>query len=254
MKTLNQFYGSLYLPVKPKHINQAFGDKTNLQWYRDHGIIFLGHNGIDYAAKHGQPIYASHDGAAYYEVDGSSGHGVVICSDELVSHDGVVSNYKTIYWHMCDPVKEPKYRSPIYGNIPVKVKAGDLIGYADSTGVSGGDHLHFGFKWGSYGEPPAKWFNLNPDNGYNGASDPTPYMSEIFAADLVKFRYDLYFGMVDVKVVELQNFLGISPNGPFGPKTLAAVRKFQSQNGILSTGYVGPKTRALLNQLTSIVK
>lgn len=37
-------------------------------------------------------------------------------------------------------------------------------------------------------------------------------------------------------------------NGTFGPMTQAAVRKFQSQNGISSTGVVGPITRKALNK------
>ena len=37
-------------------------------------------------------------------------------------------------------------------------------------------------------------------------------------------------------------------NGIFGPLTKAAVKRFQAAHGIPQTGYVGPKTRAALNQ------
>jgi peptidoglycan hydrolase-like protein with peptidoglycan-binding domain len=42
-------------------------------------------------------------------------------------------------------------------------------------------------------------------------------------------------------------FLRTSPNGYFGPQTASAVRSFQRDNGIRSTGVVGPSTRSVLN-------
>ncbi|HEU0081098.1 MAG TPA: peptidoglycan-binding domain-containing protein [Candidatus Paceibacterota bacterium] len=51
------------------------------------------------------------------------------------------------------------------------------------------------------------------------------------------------------QVLALQNFLSstsylaVAPNGVFGPATLAAVKAFQSANGISATGTVGPITR-----------
>ena len=238
----------LLLPVKPKFINQGFGDTTNLAWYQAHGIFFKGHNGIDFSAKHGQRIYASHDGWAFWEEDGAQGMGVVICSNEMVDHDGLSSNYKTLYWHMVDPRKEPSLTSPIYGNVPVQIKAGDFIGYADNSGTSTGDHLHFGFKWGNLNEPPAQFINLNPDNGYNGASDPTPYFSDQFAEDVNKFPFDLKRGMTNEYVSKLQLLLGVKNTGYFGFMTFASVIKYQSANNLPMTGYVGTLTRAKLNQ------
>ena len=240
----------LLLPIKPKFINQGFGETANLAWYQSHGINFKGHNGIDFAASHGQRMYASHDGWAFWEVDGAQGMGVVICSDEVVDHDGVTSNYKTVYWHMVDPVKEPQYVSPIYGNVTVKVKAGDFIGYADSTGLSTGDHLHYGFKWGTLNEPPAQFINMYPDNGYNGASDPTPYLSDQFAEDVNKFPYDLKYGMTDPRVMTLQLVLHVKQTGYFGWLTLAAVMNYQHTYGLPVTGYVGTLTRGRMNLIS----
>jgi len=48
-------------------------------------------------------------------------------------------------------------------------------------------------------------------------------------------------------VSQLQRRLGISPPGPFGPKTEAAVRAFQREQGMLADGIVGPKTWAALD-------
>jgi peptidoglycan hydrolase-like protein with peptidoglycan-binding domain len=43
-------------------------------------------------------------------------------------------------------------------------------------------------------------------------------------------------------VVYLQNKLGVSPNGPFGPKTHAAVVAFQKKHKLTADGVVGPLT------------
>ena len=46
------------------------------------------------------------------------------------------------------------------------------------------------------------------------------------------------------------NYLSTSPSGYFGAMTLKAVQKFQSDNGVSSTGYVGPATKAMLKNLS----
>ena len=48
-------------------------------------------------------------------------------------------------------------------------------------------------------------------------------------------------------------YLHATPNGHFGPATLAAAKEYQAANGIPSTGYVGPLTRASLKTKTCSV-
>lgn len=163
----------LVLPVKPLWLNQPFGG--NKKTYAQFGLA--GHNGLDMLSLHGQPVYAAHEGIANYEVDSSQGHGVDIVSTQTYDLGNFGTAYvKTRYWHLCDPKKESKYASPIYGRKNVKVKAGDIIGYADSTGFSTGDHLHFGLK--PQGKNSKGFYNLFPNNGYKGAIDPFPFLAE----------------------------------------------------------------------------
>lgn len=208
---------SLYYPLTPWNITQPFG--VNGAYYRANGINITGHNGQDAQAYHGQPIYASHDGTAYYEVDNSQGHGVVIVSDKPYDFNGKDTYFKTIYWHMCDPLHEPRYASPFYrgknnSGEGIVVKAGDIIGFADSTGLSTGDHLHYGLKPIRVGKAVLSgdapdvgigdWVNVLPNNGTSGAIDPTPYFNG-FYAEKAKERVVVLTTQVGLltKVVEL---------------------------------------------------
>ena len=70
------------------------------------------------------------------------------------------------------------------------------------------------------------------------------------SATAVCFDADLQKGMTSDSVKDLQIKLGVTPtSGYFGPITLAAVKTFQTSNGIINTGYVGPLTRGALNAL-----
>jgi murein DD-endopeptidase MepM/ murein hydrolase activator NlpD len=161
---------TLAYPVTPYKLNQAFG-VNYYTYFNAFGI--QGHNGLDLDAYHGQPVYASHEGTVSLQVEANEGRGIVITSNEKYDYKGSQCHFKSIYWHLCDPNKEPQYKSPLKeGQI---VKAGDLIGYADNTGMSTGDHLHFGLK------PVKKMndfysYNIEQENGYLGAIDPTPYL------------------------------------------------------------------------------
>lgn len=178
------------IPIKPLKVLQGFG--VNGAYYRANGINILGHNGLDLFASHGQPVYAAHDGNAYYETDDRQGCGVVIRTNEVYDYvlDPKYSQvyFKTIYWHLCDGTKEYKFNSPInctdLTSSGQPVKKGDLIGYADSTGFSTGDHLHFGLKPVGDGELPGTFYNIEQDNGYAGSIDPTPYLDGKYAEDV----------------------------------------------------------------------
>lgn len=66
------------------------------------------------------------------------------------------------------------------------------------------------------------------------------------------FNKDLKYGMTNEDVKQLQIRLGVTPQtGYFGDKTLLAVTKYQKENNIPTTGYVGKLTRASLNKIAT---
>lgn len=169
MKKLELFY-----PVKnPFTVTQKFGENLN-PLYKQLGL--LGHNGWDIWGNYGQIIRAAHDGIVTFTgEDGSGGLGVVLRTLDKREYGDITAYYKTIYWH-CKP-----------GSFKVKagdiVMVGDPLAECDTTGVATGAHLHFGLKPVAKGEQDWEWYNLEPANGYNGAIDPAPHWSGMYAED-----------------------------------------------------------------------
>lgn len=150
----------------PFGVTQKFGE-NQLALYKD-TLGLKGHNGMDMSAKNGTPVYATHDGEVTFAgEDGSGGLGVVIRTLEPHDYEGGTALIKSIYWHL-------KHGSIIV-TANQKVKKGEKIGEADNTGLSTGDHLHFGIKPIAQGEQAWQWNNVEQTNGYNGAIDPSPY-------------------------------------------------------------------------------
>ena len=167
----------LYYPVLPWTTFQGFGEchPSVCDIYKNQ-LGLLGHNGIDARAVHGQVVRAAHDGEVTFAgEDGSAGLGVVIRTTEKLEYGNETAYYKTIYWHLKK------------GSIKVtpgqRVKVGDVIAEADNTGLSTGDHLHFGLKPVYQGEKPWEWWNSEQNNGYKGAIDPAPFLIGKYAED-----------------------------------------------------------------------
>ncbi|MCX6723708.1 MAG: peptidoglycan-binding protein [Candidatus Staskawiczbacteria bacterium] len=51
------------------------------------------------------------------------------------------------------------------------------------------------------------------------------------------------------KILSAKGFLSATPNGHYGPATVAGVKKLQKANGLSQLGTVGPSTRSILNQI-----
>lgn len=226
----------LFYPVKPMFVNQVFGANANA-YYAQAGL--KGHAGIDFMAKHGQKIYASHDGICYPEIDSHGGNGVVLKSLD--------KSYQSIYWHLID--------DDAVVHTGQTVKAGDLLGYADSTGQSTGDHLHF---------QVTPLINTDFGNGYNGAIDPQPFFNGKYAEEInnpvppvakFKFTKTLKNGSWNADVKQLQLVLGSQTlyngaiDGIFGKMTQSSVIAFQTLHGLIPDGICGILTRNELNKL-----
>ena len=121
-------------PVSNYRLTSAFGMRLHpvLKYYRMH-------NGIDLAASQGTPIYATRAGKVTVASYQAGGAGNYVSINHL---DG----FSSIYMHMTHYVV----------SVGQSVKAGQLIGYVGSTGISTGPHLHFGISYaGTYVNPLA---------------------------------------------------------------------------------------------------
>lgn len=185
----------LYYPIKPVVVSQPFGacHASVCNKYKAMGLA--GHNGIDMYAGHGMPVRAAHDGTVVFAgEDGSAGYGVVIRTDTPEA-DG--RYMKSIYWHLSkSDCHEGKHGIPVKAG--QKIKAGFIVGYADNTGMSTGDHLHFGIKPVYKGEEDWSWWNAEQDNGYKGAIDPNPFFNGIYAEDYLRSQLGLFQKLLEL--------------------------------------------------------
>lgn len=107
------------------------------------------HNGMDFTASPGTPIYATGDGKVT-KADLGSGYGKMV----IIEHG---FGYKTYYAHLSE------YNTKKGAN----VKRGEIIGYVGNTGLSSGPHLHY-----------EVWKNgavVNPVNFYHNDLSPEEY-------------------------------------------------------------------------------
>jgi murein DD-endopeptidase MepM/ murein hydrolase activator NlpD len=109
------------------------------------------HEGMDFSAKTGTPIYATGDGVVARADNTASGYG-----NHIVIRHGY--GYETLYGHLS------KYKC----RAGQRVKRGDIIGYVGSTGRSEAPHLHYEVHKG--GEV------VNPLNFYYGNISAAEYV------------------------------------------------------------------------------
>ncbi len=150
----------LIYPLRDIKVTQPFG--TSFTWYDNDkkkyvdfykNLGFDGHMGIDFMARNGAPVYATHTGKinkAYY----NNGAGNYV---EIMDESG---EFATGYAHL------------LFFTVKVgdKITMGKQIGLANNTGIyTTGSHTHFEMKLYFLGSV------LNKKNGYGGCIDPAPY-------------------------------------------------------------------------------
>ena len=110
------------------------------------------HEGMDFSAKTGTPVFATGDGVIETADNKASGYG-----NHIVIRHGY--GYETYYAHLS------KYKS----RVGQRVKRGDIIGYVGSTGRSEGPHLHYEVHKGGK--------VVNPLNFYYGNISAVEYVA-----------------------------------------------------------------------------
>ena len=105
-------------------VTSFFGDRRNFL-YTDGGSDKSLHNGIDYAALKGTPVFSAGKGR------------VVFAGDRLVTGNSVIiehlPGFYSVYYHM----------DKISVSVNTEVAGGEKIGEVGSTGMSTGNHLHW---------------------------------------------------------------------------------------------------------------
>jgi len=110
------------------------------------------HEGMDFTAKIGTPIYATGDGVVDRADNRASGFG-----NHIVIRHGF--GYETLYGHLS------RYKC----RAGQRIKRGDIIGYVGSTGRSEGPHLHY--------EVHKNGKVVNPLNFYYGNISAVEYVA-----------------------------------------------------------------------------
>ena len=104
--------------------------------------VEMRHDGIDFIAPQGTPVYAAADGVVTQVVQSRRGMGNTVTIDHG-------NGYSTLYAHMSsNAVSSGSY-----------VNAGDVIGYLGATGNATGTHCHFEVRINGSTTDPAQYFS-----------------------------------------------------------------------------------------------
>lgn len=135
---------SLGLPVdlSLSVISSSFGRRKNPfsgEWKN--------HNGVDFAASEGTPVYAVKEGEI-----------------SLFKNDPVFGNYIILKHRDTNVTSVYAHLSKLLVKSGQKVKRGDIIGYVGETGMATGPHLHFEIRYGGIAEDPEKVLPVKQKN------------------------------------------------------------------------------------------
>lgn len=200
----------------PFFVSQRWGEDP--KYYKQ--LNMKGHNGWDFAVPIGTPIYATHDAIVWLA-------GIAPDESLQVSIDSLDGKIRTIYGHLSE----------------IKVKNGDKVSKGQLIGLSGnsgkwttGPHLHFGLH------EIENMASKNPNNGWNGASNPAPYFDGTYPSNYTKKQLPVHAerfadaiakcgGLNNAKelISSFENFQiaeKIPPYPRLGPKTNTSISKY----------------------------
>ena len=167
-------YIPLISPIKTKYlikISDMFG------WRKDHPILHIPcmHNGIDFTADFGTPVYATANGIVKLARWNAFGYGKNI----IIEHDSI---YKTRYAHLSKIIVKE-------GDL---IKVGQKIGEVGSTGLATGPHLHY--------ELIKNDLAINPLKIYNEPLDKNQYLNLLIELERVKDKTN-HLNMINLELL-----------------------------------------------------
>lgn len=208
---------------------QQFGQ--NLIDYSQFGI--KGHNGEDYGCNSGVPVFAAHKGTIVRVQDNiTQGYGIWLLGEEM-EIEGIKMRPRTSYWHL-------KGFNVQVGDI---VEPRHIIGYADTTGYSTGDHLHFGLKF------------LYPDNkdvfvgnGYDGYITPRPFYLNRWFPGTIAGTYKLNQPTMKLVLLGQEQYLRDKDGNDYHVYNVATLQ------GLFQAGIIPSLTPEPVDSITDIGK
>lgn len=237
--------------------SQRDDHNPNYRWGDPETLI--GHEGCDLGSKTGNSVVAAAAGRVWYVRGDVGAAGVQVAIAHTCPECG--GWFLTRYLHL------------ISGSVTVKVgdlvTQGQFIGRSDSTGNAGWPHVHYetrhsthpdADKWtwvypGSWGTPydPLAWGILE-DEGTLPDPGPIDKIIEV-TVNRPQLRMETKPYVVTESVKDLQALLAVrgyiasdtfneqhQPDGKFGPGTEAALKEYQSDNGLTVDGIAGTES------------
>lgn len=178
----------------------------------------------------------------YAMVDVSTKESIAHAVDS--SKSGILCRY-TVTDRWWTPSWNPKDIDPLKGD-------GNVVG-GHAINLTAYDYTHgqiqllsntWGDAWDIHGNAHVDYSKYKMTEAFIPYYDTTPSP---------KFMQYLQLGSTGNEVKLLQQILGVTPqSGYFGTLTEQAVKHYQKEHNIEQSGTIGPKTRALLNNTTTI--
>lgn len=219
IKLANPIKGCIHSPVPNGHCSQGFGENVKLYASINIGLT-KGHNGRDYVAPYGTPIYAVEGGLVCEVKNDAGGFGKHIRiltgdpKDKTVQREWTYGHNSENFVKVGDIVQAGQYIANM-GNTGFVVSDVNALGFwVKGSNKYSGTHLHLGVRefkydkkgWSYYPNTP-KITILNYNNGSLGCVDFATWFQEAPYGDTLIKKAELKYASDDP--VWWNNFLNL---------------------------------------------